>query len=278
MRRKFIILIFAAAVLASCGPSSGPYGGFPQALYSRTMRDQAPQVFSYSHFLMLAMSHESIDPRFERARDKCLHDAALSCTLISASVSATDGTYYKNSEATLAVAMPHEKIAVFEKSLLEPVPQDGAVAVTVQSRSTRAENVTNEASDLDHKIAQLTNYRDSLAALAKRGDLAVSDIMKIDAELSKVQGDLDMALAQKRDVGERIAKEQLTVSFGEQPDALAPIARAWSNARISFIDSTADAINFLIRALPWLPIVAGGVWLISLFWRWFRRKKPAATA
>ena len=40
--------------------------------------------------------------------------------------------------------------------------------------------------------------------LAVNGDGSVADLMKVEAELAKVQGDLDAAMAEKRDIGERI--------------------------------------------------------------------------
>ena len=273
MSRKSIVCLFAVLLLAGCGRS--PLGTGYAVTYPEQLRDSNAQTFSYTHFLRLVMAHDSVKPRFERARDLCLRDAALGCKLIAAAISVNDNAYVTGDQASLAVALPHDKVAVFEKALLEPLPQDGSDKVSVQSRTTSAENVTTEASDTDRKITQLTAYRDKLAVLAKRSDLSVADLMKVEAELSKVEGDLDAALSDKRDVGERIAKERLTVSLGEKQALSAPIARVWHNAVDTFVESTANAIDFLIRVIPWLPIVAGGVFLVSLFWRWFRRRKAA---
>jgi hypothetical protein len=221
------------------------------------------------------MTHAAVKPRFERARDKCLHDAALNCKLITATISANASGYAAGDEATLAVALPHDKVAQFENSLLEPLNEDGSAKVNVQGRSTSAENVATQASDNERKVAQLTAYRDRLEALAKRSDLSVADLMKVEAELAKVQGDLDAALAEKRDIGERITREYLTVSFGETEAAAAPIAQVFSEAGDTLVESTAAALGFLIRALPWLPIVGGGVLLVAWLWRLVRRKKTA---
>jgi uncharacterized protein (DUF2384 family) len=274
MSRKSIICLFAVLLLAGCGRS--PLGTGYAVTYPEQLRDSNVQTFSYTHFLRLVMAHDSVKPRFERARDLCLRDTALGCKLIAAAISVNDSAYVTGDQASLAVALPHDKVAVFEKALLESLPQDGSDKVSVRSRTTSAENVTTEASDTDRKITQLTAYRDKLAALAKRSDLSVADLMKVEAELSKVEGDLDAALSDKRNVGERVAKERLTVSLGEKQALDAPIARVWHNAVDTFVESTANAIDFLIRIIPWLPIIAGGVFLISLFWRWFRRKKVAA--
>jgi hypothetical protein len=199
MSRKSIVCLFAVLLLAGCGRS--PLGTGYAVTYPEQLRDSNAQTFSYTHFLRLVMAHDSVKPRFERARDLCLRDAALGCKLIAAAISVNDNAYVTGDQASLAVALPHDKVAVFEKALLEPLPQDGSDKVSVQSRTTSAENVTTEASDTDRKITQLTAYRDKLAVLAKRSDLSVADLMKVEAELSKVEGDLDAALSDKRDVG-----------------------------------------------------------------------------
>jgi hypothetical protein len=278
MLRKTVISMFVILLLAGCGqraPSYTSYGGYPMELRA-DLREPNAQVFSYSHFLALTMRRDSVKPRFERARDKCLHDATLNCKLISASLSVNGYAGSNNAEANLQVALPHDQIAAFEQKLLEPLPQDTSENVIVRSRSTIAENVSDQAADTDRKIAQLTNLRDNLAALAKRPNLSIEDLIKVETELSKAQGDLDEALAQKRDVGEHVAKERLDIALSEKVDLMSPIALVWRNAVGSLVESTASAIDFLIRVVPWLPIVAAGVFLVSLFWRLFRRKKPAA--
>jgi hypothetical protein len=278
MLRKAFVCVAALAVLAGCGPY-GPsnYGGYNAApmLMERAANGQ---FFAYSHVLSLVMSHDSVKARFDKARDKCLKDAALKCTLIGASISDEAVPSYGTGGALarLVVALPHDQVAAFEEALMQALPQDGSQKLVVASHSTSAENVSNAVSDTDRKIVQLTTYRDRLAALAKRSDLGVADLMKIEAELSKVQGDLDAALAEKRDLAERAGKEQLTVSLQETQDRTAPLARVWRNAGDTLIDSSADALGFLIRALPWLPVVGAGVLFVSWLWRLRRRKKEKA--
>jgi hypothetical protein len=265
MLRKLGLIAAAALLVAGCGDRIGR-GGYANALVEPMMlkdrSDTHAQVFSYSHSLGLILPHGGVKSSFEKAREACLHAAALKCELVSASLSSGEVSAY----ATVVVALPHDKVAVFEKSLTN-------AGASVQSRTTNAENVTTEASDNDRKIAQLTAWRDRLAALAKRSDLSVADVMKVEAELSKVEADLGAALAEKRDIGNRIAKELVAVSFSEKEGAFAPIGRVFANADATLTDSTASAIEFLIRVVPWLPIILAGLWLVR--WLWSKRKKTA---
>lgn len=276
MLKKIGIGLAAILLLAGCGQQSPRFArsyNLAAPMMLRDARGGASQVFSYSHYLALVMPHDAVKPRFERARDRCLNDAALRCKLITASLTANELT---GDEANLVVALPHDKVTLFEKSLLEPLTEDGSGKATVQSRSTSAENVTTQAGDNERKVAQLTAYRDRLMALTKRTDLSVTDLMKVEAELSKVEADLNAALAEKRDVGERIAMESLTVNFGETEPATAPIMKVFDRAGATLTESTAAAIDFLIRIVPWLPIIGLGLVLLGWLWRLVRRKRTQA--
>lgn len=262
MLRKFGLCLAAALFLAGCNDYGGK-GDYLASQFAGGDGQGGSAAFSYTHRLALIVPHGGVKKSFETARDACLKDKTLVCDLSSASLNSGENS----DSARMVVALPHDKVAVFEKILTD----SGA---SVQSRSTTAENVTAQASDNDRKIAQLTAWRDRLAELSKRSNLSVADAMKIGEDLSKVEADLEAALAEKRAIATRIAKETVTVAFNEKEAALAPFTRVFANAGDTLIGSTASAIAFLIMILPWLPIVLAGLWLIR--WLWTRRKKPAA--
>jgi hypothetical protein len=185
--------------------------------------------------------------------------------LVTASLDeAADGA-----SAHLEVALPHDKLAPFEARLLKPEGE-----VEVRSRSTRAESVEVQASDTDKKVAQLSKYRDGLAELAKRPDLGVDDFIKVQGELSKTEADLDEALAQKRDIAGRIARELLSVDLEERVAAASPLGQVWNGAGDMLIYSTADVLRFLIEMIPWLPVIIGAFFLFRWLWR-IARRRPA---
>ena len=272
--RKFF-LVAATALLAGCGPSPV---GFSRSTYSGMLaaREQPNASFSYNHFLSIAMGRDYIRPRFERAEAQCLHDSKFQCTLISASLDAADANDYGPS-ATLLISLPHAQIAQFQSALLKPVAGDGGAKV--QSQTTSAENVSQEAADATRKVKQLSDYRDRLAALAKRPGLSVDDLIKVESELSKAQGDLDDATSQLNNVADRVAKERLSVSFDvatDTSDAFRPVGRTWRSAVDLFGQSTANALQFSIQVIPWLPIILAAFFLFRWLWRIARRRSADA--
>ena len=232
------------------------------------------QEFSYTHAWTVMMARGAIQPRFTRARDLCLHDKTLNCRLVSANVSSDADA----ANANLQVLLPHDRLDGFEHALLAPVSgEHGAAAMA--SRSTQAQSVETEAGDTARKVAQLTAYRDRLADVAKRPNLSVEDIIKIEAERSRVQGELDEAANHQRDLTDGIARESVTIQLSERVEPApiqGPIALAFASAGATLADNTASVLLFLVGSIPWLPVIAGGLFVVARLWRRFRGRREKA--
>lgn len=225
-------------------------------------------TFTYSHVIRLEMARHAIRPHFERARDNCLNDPSLSCTLVSSTVDIGADTQYRESYARLTVLVPHDRIDAHRASLLEPL--DGAGAAELRSRSTHAGNVTKQAADLERKVTQLTQYRDRLNELSQRRDVRVEELIRLANELASTQSNIEQATAQKQGIDDRIARDHVTITFIERAgvlDIFRPALLAWRGGVQTFGESAGTALNFVIAAIPWLPILA----FVLLLWKWFWR-------
>jgi len=238
-------------------------------------KQQSGESFTYEHTLALTMASDFIKARFERARDRCQNDAALKCRVVTASFSLQGNPSAPLPVAYLTVALPHDGLAPFEASLLAPFNSEDATDVIVRSRAMNAQNVTQQVADIDRRLAQLTDYRDRLGVLAKRNNASTDDLIKIEGELSKTQTELEQTQSLKQQLAERIAKENMSISFEAQStvgDAFQPVRSVWQSALRIFGESTGAAIGFIIRLIPWLPLVALAFYLVPLAWRRLRRK------
>ena len=282
MPRKLLCIAIALLPLAGCEQRNPNWEHRAPAQEAITLSAPAPavnivaggrsQLFSYSHALTLLMSHDAVQARYDRARESCLRNAFLRCKLLTANASQDGGA----ASAHLEVALPHDKIAGYEAEMLKPmaVDKDG---VEIRSRSTQAQSVENEASDTEKKVAQLSKYRDGLAELAKRPNLGVDDFIKVQEELSKTEADLDEALGQKRDIGDRIARESLSVDLVQRLDAVqqvSPIGEVWREAGDLLLASTADVLRFVLQIVPWAPVGVGLFFLLRWLFR-IARRRPA---
>jgi hypothetical protein len=296
MVRHTVIVIACALLLASCGRGQQPADLKVDVLATRpgfapppdiNIASDAPaqpsgglaQQFTYSHSWSLILAHAALTRHFEAAREACLKDRTLDCKLVSANMS-NDGD---TAQAQLSVLLPHASLDRFEHLLREPRAGEKADDVRLTSRATRAESVENAAADSNRKVAQLSGYRDRLADIAKRPNLSVDDLIKLEAEQARVETELDEALAEQRGIDSGLKRESVDVSMTEQ---VAPppsqMVQLLGEAGATLGTSTANMIIFVIGALPWLPLILAGVWvlvrLVRLAWRRRPRANIAASA
>jgi hypothetical protein len=177
--------------------------------------------------------------------------------------------------AHLTVALPHESVPVYERALLDPLPGEGKSDVFVKARTTKAQNVTGQVQDIEGRLAQLTNYRDRMMELSKRGG-KTEELIQIEGEISRTQASIEQIEAQKRELGERIAKENVSIAFDAQStvsDALQPVRDVWQGSLRVLGQSGAIALAVIVGSLPWIPVVL----LFMLGFRWFWRRVVRAT-
>lgn len=231
---------------------------------------------AYHHWLEFEMPAASVAPRYERARDKCLADPNQDCILTNASIDAGDARNGRGPHASLTVRLPHAAVAAYEQALEQPVAGEAAGAVALRARNTTADDLTAAIQDTDRRLAQLTDYRDRLTALAKRADAKVEDLIKVEQELSNTQNQIEQITAQQTHLTQQVATELLTINLAADAatDGIGgPIGQVWHNARSVLGQNAAAALRFAIGAVPWLAIGAIGLALLALVRAVFRRRR-----
>jgi len=277
--RRFVIASVIFLTLAGCG-RGGNADYAPNDLRAEVVAGDNT-AFSFSHWVSVEMGDAAIRPRFDRTKARCLTDKALHCRLLDASFRSWQregGT--TSSTASLTLALPHDQIARFEDAILRPVSGENPGDATVTSRSTRSENVSDNAQDNARKLAQLADYRDRLAALTKRPGIAIDDVIKLDAELSKTEGQIADLEAQKAALERQIGEEQLTISLAARSDTslFGPARRVWGRSLGILADSVGNALEFAINLIPWLPLIVGAFFLFTWLWRVVRRRSAVANS
>jgi hypothetical protein len=259
-----------APVDAPASVVAGYAGGLDKA---GARKPQSGESYVYDHNMTISMASDFIRLRFERARNKCLNDTALNCKVMSASFQLLGAPDAPLPVANLSVALPHDSVEAFERSLTEPLPNENADDVVVKARSTSAQNVTNQVQDLGARLAQLKNYRDRMMELSKRGG-KTEDLIKVESEISQTQASIEQIEAQQRDLAERIAKENLSISFEAQStasDAMQPVRDVWQNSLRVMATSGAAVLALIVGIIPWIPVFLLG--FFGLRWLWRRVRK-----
>jgi len=240
---------------------------------ARIQQDEEKPKLAYTHSMALEMAPDKVKPRFERARDLCLNDATLHCALTHASIQLGDAQTSSPPSAEIGVRLPHDQIAKYEAALLKPLEREDKGQPILTQSTTDAEDLTFVIADGDRRLKQAIDYRDRLTALAQHAGAKVEDLIQIEEKLSEVQSQIEELTASQKQLNLRVDTEVLNVTLSATPtiaNVRSPLARAWDQAGEMLGESTASAFTFVISALPWIPLVAIGLWILTLLWKLVR--------
>ena len=225
---------------------------------------------AYRHELRIATTAAGLGDAFAAARDRCLTDAALACRVLSAEIDVGGGERLPG--GSLTVRLAHAGVGPFERAILS-----GPGTPVLRSRSTSAEDLAPAIADTERRRQQATDYRERLLALAARTDSKVDDLIKLAAEISRVQTELEAAAAQQEGFKTRVETEVMAVTLTASetpPGAWGPVRTVWRNGAVTFAESTAAALGFLIASVPWVPVLV----LTVILARWLVRLRRRAQA
>jgi hypothetical protein len=270
----------APAPAPGSGNDSVGYAGTPAASKPEAPPDRDRQWMAYSHSMSLVMEGATVERHFTRARDACLQNAALNCILLSGSVTAGDETAQQPPSAQLMVSLPHDQ-AAFQKVLLSPLSGQAKSDIEIRQQSTQADNLTQQVTDIDRRVGQLTGYRDRLTALAERPGLKAEDLIPLEEKISELQSELDQLSSAKANIVERVKREQISIAFNARTtvtEAARPVAQAWDSSFEVLGNSASTVLLLLVALLPWLPVAALVWFVVWLFRRNARRRREREAA
>ncbi len=250
-------------------PAGNPGSGFSSD-GDNAIPDQ-PQLIVYTGSLDLEVA--DIDAAVSQAQ-------ALITGLGGHIASSTASDSGKNKSANVTYRIPAERWSDALNGLK-------GLAARIVNEQTSSENVTGKVVDLDARIANLQTSELALQGIMAKAT-TITDILKVQAELTQVQGDIESMTAQRDLLSNQAALATLEVGFNvPAAPEVAQASQGWDLGKE--IDS---ALASLVRvgqgvasALIWLLIVALPIvlpifliiWIISrLYRRWQRANAPLA--
>ncbi|QOF77972.1 DUF4349 domain-containing protein [Variovorax sp. 38R] len=298
-RAGAVLLALAAALsLAGCdrqrsaesaAPASAPmpappmgYGGgmamkeqrarAPQAEIAASQSDEARQgsgetalqrFLAVRQDLNVEVPAEQLADAWGKVRDLC---GTLKCELLSSS---------------LLRETPQQPGNALLEMRVEPADVDkllGGLAgvANVVSHTTTSEDKTSEVIDVEARIKNRTEFRDSLRVMLRDTvtKRTMADLLAIQRTLSDTQAELDAIATQRKVLAQQTSKQHIQIQFTPKRalvqggDSYSPMAHALRNAGDVLAESVGALITFVAAALPWLLLVVLPVgWLVRVLWR-----------
>ncbi len=157
----------------------------------------------------------------------------------------------------------------------------------VVSRSVGSEDLTRQIVDTEARQRALTSLRDRLQALLRDRPGRLADLLEVERELARVQGELDAITSSLAVTRTRVAMSDLNLSYQSEPrsvgsDTFRPLRDAFAGFLGIIVVGFAAIITIIAGLIPFAVIFVPTIWLL-LRWRrqrggrFFNRKKAAET-
>lgn len=290
--RDRVLIAACLLALSACGSESGrmyasdssadmavmesapPAEAAASTADGQTQVPASPARIAYAYRYTLSLPTERAVSLMARHEQACIEAGPATCQVLGS----TSDRYGRDMlRAQLEMRAAPAWIARFRHGVGEETEQAGGRVV---SAATDSEDLTRQLSDTEARMTALTTLRDRLQQLLATRSGPLEQLLQVERELARVQGELDATRSALEIMRTRVATSRLTVDYQSAgqlaPDsAWRPVSEALSNALATFM-TTVGALILIVSAL--LPIGLLAAPLIWLGLKWRARRKAKQTA
>lgn len=209
----------------------------------------------------------------ERHAQLCLDAGPRLCQILSQSTQDYDAD---NVSASITLRAEPDWLVQFSETMSQSVEEaDGKLT----SSRVSAEDLTRQILDVDARLSAQTTLRDRLQGLLETRNAELSDLLALERELARVQGEIESATSRLRALRERVNMSIVDISYQTKRRAVSgsvfsPIGSALKEFVGTISQGLAAVINLIAFVLPWiLLIILPGIWLVLWLRRRVSRKK-----
>ena len=265
MNTRFTLCLASLLMLNGCSKNPEPAATGFQFASAPAAAEGSRRFIAVAHKLLIEASEETLPQAWESAAALC---RAARCEILSSSISTKTGDAPPSASLSLRIA-PEDMQKLFDQL---------ANAGRVLEHVTESEDKTGAVIDVEAKLKNTTEFRDRLRAMLRARPAALKDVIEVERELSRVQGELDSLTGRRRALANETEKVAVRVEF-RAPRSIAgrsfaaPIARAARGAASVLAESIAALVTFVVAILPWLLLIVPFFWIcLKLVRRLFRKK------
>ena len=294
MRKQLVWAAAASALLAGCQDGSRQYAdesvdvalieaappadaaaSAPTAATNAATPVVAPSI-AYAYRFGLELPAEAAPKMMARHEQACIAAGASACQVIGSNSSRVGRD---SVEARLEMRATPAYVARFRAALDGEARGAGG---RVAQQAVESEDLTRQLVDTEARMRAMETLRDRLQQLLATRSGPLEQLLQVERELARVQGELDATRSALAVMRTRVQTSQLDVTYSAAgqlaPDSAArPVVDALNSASYAFMSSLGVLILFLASFLPILLVGAPLIWLL---WRWRRnvRTRKAAEA
>ncbi len=243
----------------------------------------APVLYlAYSYAMGLEIPSQRLSGVMDAHIQACTAVGPRQCQLIGSNKSGDPESYM---EGYVSIRGEPMWLRTFMGGIEAQVDQaDGRII----SQTTNTEDLTRAIVDTEARLRALTALRDRLQNLLRSRPGRLADLLEVERELARVQGEIDSIQSNLAVMRTRVSMSELNIQYRSAPrpvgsDTFRPLRNALANFLGIVVGGFAAIVTIIAGLIPIAVVVVPIVWLI-LGWRkrrggrFFERKEepPAA--
>lgn len=311
--RRFVAGLILAAALAACGQANvateeaeapgGPQaimGGVADQAQSRAAGEQAPAAapappppsnaptdaggrpqqptqtgapspalyLAYTYAMQLEIPSQRLAGVMDAHIQACNAAGPRLCQLVGSNKSGDPESYM---EGYVSIRGEPQWLRTFMGGMAAEVDAAGG---RIQGQTTSTEDLTRQIVDTEARLRAQTALRDRLQELLRSRPGRLADLLEVERELARVQGEIDSVQSNLAVMRTRVAMSELTVNYRSAPrsvgsDTFEPLRNAFANFLGIVVGGLAAIVVIIAGLIPIALVVVPIVWLAL---RWRRRR------
>ncbi|MBK8837790.1 MAG: DUF4349 domain-containing protein [Hyphomonadaceae bacterium] len=237
------------------------------------------RLIAYTYNYGFKVPATAMQALLDAHKKQCEDAGPVKCYVVNSSIS---GLGEDQSYGQMTLRGSADWVRTFRSGMSEGLKPFNA---TLDSNSDSAEDLTVNIVDSEARLRSLKTMRDRLEQLLRDRPGKLGDLLEIEREFARVQGEIDSSesiLAQmKLRVAMSVLSLNYTASFPPGSESVwRPVGDAFGGFEASFAGAFAGIIRFIAEMLP--IVIFGGLVIFAILgvlrWRGRGRKKPAVPA
>lgn len=237
----------------------------------------APVLYlAYAYAMGFEVPSDRLTGVMDRHVQACQTAGPRLCQLISSNRSGDPESYM---EGYVSLRGEPQWLRSFMGGMSAEVDAAGGRVI---SQTTNAEDLTRQMVDTEARLRAQTALRDRLQQLLRSRPGRLADLLEVERELARVQGEIDAVQSNLAVMRTRVAMSELTLNYRSAPrplgsDTFEPLRDAFANFLGIIVAGFAAIITIIAGLIPFAIVIAPLVWL-ALKWRqkrgghWFKRR------
>lgn len=236
--------------------------------------DNSGNYLAYRHNYSTRLPAANIKQTANKHIEVCQSAGRNKCQILQSNIS-------DHSSTNVAASFSFRADPVWLESFFDQMHADIKNAKgNIESNTTSVEDLTTAILDSDARLQAQIALRGRLHALLETQDGSLADLLALEREIARVQGEIESATAVLKALRARISMSQVDIFYRSKNVALSgnafsEVSYALKNFLTVLMNGLGGVILFLAYTLPWfIFIIAPGFLISRKLWRRHKNSTP----